>query len=72
MVLSKSLKVLHKVDKDSAYSVLVEQKNYKDESLLFEADVIGVLCESWTVTFIAFLIINQLDQYFIYQRNKIR
>jgi len=45
------------VDKDSAYSVLVEQKNYKDESLLFEADVIGVLCESWTVTFIAFLII---------------
>ena len=46
MVLSKSFRVYHKLDNNSVYSLLLEQKNYKNESLLFEAEAIATLSKS--------------------------
>ncbi|CAG2120117.1 unnamed protein product, partial [Medioppia subpectinata] len=43
MVLSKQLRVYHKLDNNSVYSVLLDNKNYKHESLLLEADAIATL-----------------------------
>lgn len=43
MVLGKVYRVWHRVD--SVYSVLFEKRNDKDQSLLFEAEVISTLCE---------------------------
>ena len=43
MVLSKSFRVYHKLDSNSVYSLLLDQKTYKSESLLFEAEAIATL-----------------------------
>ncbi|RWS07386.1 synaptojanin-1-like protein [Dinothrombium tinctorium] len=43
MVLGKIFRVSHKIDKESVYSVLLEHRNDKSESLLFEAEAIAVL-----------------------------
>lgn len=51
MVLSKGFRVLHKFDKDSVYSVLLEQKNNKNESLLFEADAVAMLSKLISIKF---------------------
>ena len=45
MVLGKLFRIYHKTDKDKIYSVLLENKNDKSETLLFESGAIGILCK---------------------------
>ena len=47
MVLSKWFRVSHKLDHNSVYSLLLEHKNYKCESLLFEAEAIATLSNTF-------------------------
>lgn len=43
MVLRKSYRVYHKTDKAGVYSLLVEDRNERDESLLFESGALAIL-----------------------------
>lgn len=45
MVLGKVFKAWYKIDKNSAYSLLLEKRNDKSQSLLFEAELIATLCK---------------------------
>lgn len=45
MVLSKSYRVYHKSDKDAVHSIILEHRNQKSETLLFEAGAVAVLCK---------------------------
>ncbi|XP_054161531.1 synaptojanin-1-like [Oppia nitens] len=46
MVLSKSFRVYHKLDTNGVYSILLDQKTYKCESLLFEAEAVATISPS--------------------------
>ena len=43
MVLGKLFRIYHKNDKNGVYSLLLENKNDKNETLLFESGAVGVL-----------------------------
>lgn len=43
MVLGKQYRVYHKTDQNKIYSVLLENKNDRSETLVFESGAIGVL-----------------------------
>jgi len=65
MVLSKSFRVYHKLDNNSVYSLLLEQKNYKSESLLFEADAIAAIC-NFNVIYLFIINIILFQIYLVY------